>query len=637
MTARARARRPRRARRRRARPAGLSTPDKRVLVAAALELVERLYVHRPLKQAMYAVNPAQRLRLLARRLDTADPSLTDRAFYDELLGTFGELRDLHTTFVLPEPFRSTTAYLPFSVEAFLARGARRYVVSHVMDGTTAIDAARTQGFVRGVEVTHWNGVPIDRAVALNADRELGSNPAARRAQGLAAMTIRWLGQSLPPDEQWVDVTFLPDARGTRAAATARFEWQAFVQDAVHGHGVAKARVAMRDAVGMDERGEVERQIRRELFFHRAKDVAASPPPSERRQAAAARAVTEVVSAWPDVFPSCRDIDAPGGPFAYVRLATFNVEADQPFLDEFIRLTGQLSQRGLILDVRRNTGGLIPAGERLLQLLTPRAIEPARFHFLNTARTGQMAADHAFLAPWRRSIAQAVETGSDFSQGFPLLPAARYNDIGQTYQGPVVLVTDALCYSTTDIFAAGFQDHGIGPILGVDAATGAGGANVWEYPLIAQLARDPRVLPPALPHDASFRVAVRRVTRVGDNAGLPVEDVGVVPDVRHETTKRDLLGRNADLIARACRLLAARPRQRLTATRTGTRRLDATVENIDTVDVYLDGHPVDSHAVAGRRLTVQLPPRRRGTTGPHVATLEGFRTGALVAATRVRFD
>ena len=38
-------------------------------------------------------------------------------------------------------------------------------------------------------------------------------------------------------------------------------------------------------------------------------------------------------------------------------------------------------------------------------------------------------------------------------------------MGQTYHGPVVLITDALCYSTTDIFAAGFQDHDLGFVLG----------------------------------------------------------------------------------------------------------------------------------------------------------------------------
>ena len=44
----------------------------------------------------------------------------------------------------------------------------------------------------------------------------------------------------------------------------------------------------------------------------------------------------------------------------------------------------------------------------------------------------------------------------------------------------ITVTDALCYSTTDLFAAGFMDHAIGPVLGVDDNTGAGGANVFSH-------------------------------------------------------------------------------------------------------------------------------------------------------------
>jgi C-terminal processing protease CtpA/Prc len=39
--------------------------------------------------------------------------------------------------------------------------------------------------------------------------------------------------------------------------------------------------------------------------------------------------------------------------------------------------------------------------------------------------------------------------------------------GQKYFGPVILIIDALCYSTTDMFAAGFQDHNIGEVLGAD--------------------------------------------------------------------------------------------------------------------------------------------------------------------------
>ena len=48
------------------------------------------------------------------------------------------------------------------------------------------------GFGPGVEITHWNGMPIDRAVDVNADRFAGSNDAARHARGVESLTVRSL-------------------------------------------------------------------------------------------------------------------------------------------------------------------------------------------------------------------------------------------------------------------------------------------------------------------------------------------------------------------------------------------------------------------------------------------------------------
>src|SRR6185503_13843229 len=73
----------------------------------------------------------------------------------------------------------------------------------------------------GVVVTHWNGSPIELAVARNAEREAGSNLDARRAQGVEALTLRWLGMSLPPDEDWVTLTYTDGSQ----TSEARFEWQ----------------------------------------------------------------------------------------------------------------------------------------------------------------------------------------------------------------------------------------------------------------------------------------------------------------------------------------------------------------------------------------------------------------------------
>ena len=123
-------------------------------------------------------------------------------------------------------------------------------------------------FKAGVIVKHWNGTLIDRVVAANADREAGSNPAARCAQGLSALTIRWLGQSLPPEEDWVEISYLPEH--DTEPKSIRFQWKVFQR--CRGKGGAAAATAIScarrkniGALGIDVKGEAERQIRRYLF------------------------------------------------------------------------------------------------------------------------------------------------------------------------------------------------------------------------------------------------------------------------------------------------------------------------------------------------------------------------------------
>ena len=126
---------------------------------------------------------------------------------------------------------------------------------------------------------------------------------------------------------------------------------------------------------------------------------------------------------------------------------------------------------MILDVRGNGGGYVNFGERILQTLSPRPITPEPFHFVSTPFTLSIAEDGRLADRVGRSRSPpSLATGAGFSQGFPVTdPRELQHDHGQRYHGPVVLLVDALCYSTTDIFAAGFQDHHIGKVIGLDAA------------------------------------------------------------------------------------------------------------------------------------------------------------------------
>ena len=251
------------------------------------------------------------------------------------------------------------------------------------------------------------------------------------------------------------------------------------------------------------------------------------------------------------------VTTPSGDLGRIQIRTFSVNDADAFVNEFVRIAALLPQDRLIVDVRNNGGGNIIAGEKLLQTLTDANIQPERLHFINSPLVLKMAeGTPEWFAEWLPSLHRAVRTGAIYSQGLPIVEQAECNRVGRKYPGKVILLTDAFCSSTIDIFSAGFQDHKIGPILGTTENTGAGGANVFGWDLVHYLCNklsDNPIQEPTC--GATFRVAIRRTTRVGDNAGVPLEDLGVEPDEVHHTTLKDLIEDYSDLYARAAELLA----------------------------------------------------------------------------------
>jgi hypothetical protein len=240
-----------------------------------------------------------------------------------------------------------------------------------------------------------------------------------------------------------------------------------------------------------------------------------------------------------------------------------------------------------------------------------------------------------LSPWTSSIAQAVETGAAFSRGVPITPHDLANDVGQKYHGPVILITDALCYSATDIFAAGFQDHNLGKILGVDGNTGAGGANVWTHGLLQLLFEGAADSPfESLPNGTNMRVSIRRTVRVGKQSGTPLEDLGVVPDERHFMTRDDVLSGNVDLINAAAHLLSELPQRTLhveVQPQAGNHLgLRVTTQGFNRLDVYLDGRPQTSRDVSDGPVDISL----ENGSGAQDLELQGFEDNELVAARKV---
>src|SRR3954469_10747300 len=391
--------------------------ERLLLVEQAILMLDGNYVHLPLKSAMHAVNPVQRLRLLRARLlrqtdATMDP---ERSFHLELSGIFHSLRDLHTNYLLPAPFNGQIAYLPFQVERCVDAGRPVHLVSRVAPGHDV------PPFGVGGEITSGSDMPIERAVAVNADRYAGSNMAARLARGIDSLTVRPLRMHLPPDEEWGTVSYV-DAGGVHREL--REQWQVSANaPAMAADDVVTSAAA---SMGLDLLADENARARALLFA----------PVAVERQYTDAVAVletepveagVEVTSTMPLVFRA-RSVPTASGTFGHLRIFTFHVPEPRPFVDEFVRLLGLLPQEGLLLDVRGNGGGNIVASESTLQTLTPRRITPEPVQFLCTPLNLEICRRHMTdpvtkvpLAPWFPSMDQAVETGSIYSASFPLTP------------------------------------------------------------------------------------------------------------------------------------------------------------------------------------------------------------------------
>ena len=628
--------------------AGTLTLDQRkLLVDQALLLLEQNYVHLPLKAAMHAVNPVQRLRVLRARMERMrppgmeavdEPLSTDRVMEDEWLfhrrmsAIFHSVRDLHTNYLLPVPFAGKVAFLPFMIEKCRDGGADHYLITQIVTGYSAPQ------FGLGVEVTHWNGTPIARAVALNGAAFAGSNDAANLARGLESLTLRPLVIQSPPDEDWVTLTY----RGLDGEVhELREQWK--VTTNLPPMTDLDAITEVSASMGLDLDNDEKARAKKVLYVRDVVELEGGES-SAALDAPVAVGTADLPTTMPGVFRA-RQVSTPSGTFGHLRIFTFSVTNPVAFRDEFVRLAGLLPQEGLIVDVRDNGGGHIYASEFTLQTMTPRHISPEPVQFLSSPLNLRICRRHKEnpagidLNPWLESLELATETGAAYSAAKPITPEDGANAIGQTYYGPVVLITDARCYSATDIFAAGFADHRIGKILGVDDNTGAGGANVWTHGLLATLLNEPPPPDPtspyeALPNGANMRVSIRRTLRVGELSGTPVEDLGVKPDVLHRMTRDDLLSHNVDLLNEAGALLAAMPRHRLdvsTSLSGTTLTVGLDVDGIDRVDLYLEDRPISSEDPTDDPLTIEIIDVSPG----QLLRADGYSTAELVASRRIK--
>ncbi|MEM7380287.1 MAG: S41 family peptidase [Bacteroidota bacterium] len=527
----------------------LSVSDKLLILEQAKAILEEAYVHRVLKKSMYAIHPIDRISLMIRdiryRISTDEE---DKNFHKDLLDIFSSLRDLHTRYILPHPFKNRFAFLPFLVEKYYATREDEdavYIITTVFKGVEE----DFPGLKAGLEVRYWNNIPIERAIELNSENQSGSNKEARMARGLDTLTVRSLGTATPPDAHRILLSCFDHDKGE--PVNLEFEWLVSYFPPYFDSSSDDLSATL-VAHGFDYDTLSVNHMKASLYS----GVSGKKKPKKS-------------SKWvrPTNYPRAmkgRIIDGKNGksPAGYIRIYSFAVPSATNFIQDFDEVYTELENRGLkglILDIRGNGGGLITASELLLARLVGKEVEFQKAQFINSELTLKLCENYGVDSPiidlsnWTRSISLSKRTGDYYSNGYPITKADK-SQIEKLCTLPMALITDALCYSAADMFAAGFQDHKLGKVIGIHGNTGAGGANVWSHEtlrrLTVQAGLDYLGLKP-LPNGANFNFAVRRILRKNNE---PIEDLGIRPDVLHKITREDLLKGNPDLIRRTMKLL-----------------------------------------------------------------------------------
>ena len=272
---------------------------------------------------------------------------------------------------------------------------------------------------------------------------------------------------------------------------------------------------------------------------------------------------------PDVYPRFGPVTTPSGTFGYIRLATFapaqaatstrrgqRVRPDPSYAAPQRPDPRRARQRRRLYQFRRAS----PADAHVRG-----RSRPSRFISSTTALTLRLARSRMpWLNEWAQPLATAHRHRGRLLSGLSAHPSRLVQRHRPGLPGPRRARSPTrFCYSTTDIFAAGFQDHQIGTILGCHDNTGAGGANVWDYHKELSSSRCSRTRSRRCRTAPACVSPCHRSTRVGAPTGVPLEDLGArarqaLPHHAHQSAEAT----NVDLIAAPPSCWKDRPTQAL---------------------------------------------------------------------------
>lgn len=497
-------------------------------------VLTQLFVHDLVKLRDFGpgTNPTPALDALENEIET----VSDVDFHGRLRDIVNRLKDLHTTYRFPLPYGCYANLLPFSFKEVLRADGEKIIAVARLSSEEEITRLVPGLVVQvGDELISYNGLPAYEAAHALEPRALGANPAAQLRREIGLLSTKSQKRDFLPAQDHVELS-LKNANGQ--IYQVKVPWISSGDLECLNPKSDKMKDSTTEKIIPLDMGLDDEQYLIYRFYRQK----------------SARKNSDDFQDSADPILQFKRITNQHGVFGVLKLESFVPE--ELSVDEVIAEVARILKtefkgtQGVIFDVRNNGGGYIALAEKMVQLFTPRTVQPLEFRLKNSSMN-QTYWNRWPTDPFNLRMLEAQNLRTHYTRPLALNRVADVNKLDQAYFGPVAVLMNSNCYSSCDMFSAIMQDHQVGTIFGEDENTGAGGANnISIKDIFRSLPENLRgVFAVPMPAGQDIGFSWRQTVRsFGTRRGDLIENTGIIADEVIPASAMDLVSEDSEQFA-----------------------------------------------------------------------------------------